>query len=122
MDGKYLASNIGPLKVMSEGKVFIAINDLFNSERFEKAEVVAYSITGYESRIIRIECLLKKENLYGPTLYFRNFDFYKSREKLEDSLKLTADYGAGFGDYDLQNYIKLRDFYLDSKNIAEVAQ
>ncbi|MDR7237170.1 hypothetical protein [Neobacillus drentensis] len=121
MDGLYLASNIGPLKTIGNGKAFIAINDLLNTDRFENVELVAYSIEGNDGRIIRIECLLKKEGLYGPTIYFRNFEFYKSRCRLEDSLKLTADYGVGFGDYDLQNFIKLRDFYFQNKEVpAEV--
>ena len=121
MDGKYLASNIGPLKTIGDGKVFIAINDLLNTDRFENVELVAYSIERNDGLIIRLECLFKKEGKYGPTIYFRNFDFYKCNKELEDSLKLTADHGVGFGDYDLINFIKLRDFYFQSIEVpAEV--
>jgi hypothetical protein len=119
MDGKYLASNIEPLKTIGDGKVLVALNDLMNTDRFENVELVAYSINGNESRIIRIECLFKKEGKYGTTIYFRNFDVYKRNNKLEDSLKLTADHGVGFGDYDLQNFIELRDFYLQSREFKK---
>jgi hypothetical protein len=121
MDGKYLASNIGPLKTVGDGKVFIALNDLLNTHRFENAELVAYSIDSNDGRIIWLECLFKKEGKYGHTFHYRTFNFYKSRKQLEDSLKLTADYGVGFGDYDLNNFIALRDFYLQNKEVpAEV--
>lgn len=44
MDGKYLADNISPLKGLGRGKAFITINDLLNTERFNKVDLVAYSI------------------------------------------------------------------------------
>lgn len=112
MDGFYLASNMGPLKTIGEGKVFIDLNALLSTDRFENVELVAYSIDDSDGRIIRLECLLKKEGKYGHTFHYRTFNFYISRKQLEDSLKLTADYGVGFGDYDLNNFIALRGFYL----------
>jgi hypothetical protein len=118
MDGKYLASNFGPLKALGEGKVFIVINDLLNTNRFEDIEMAAYSIRESESNIVIIECLFKSEGIYGPTLYYRRFYFYKRHETVEDSLVETAKYGVGFGDFELQNFIKLRDFYLEHLKTA----
>jgi hypothetical protein len=121
MDGKYLVSNIGPLKTIGEGQVVIAISNLLNTDNFENAELVAYSIDGNDGRIIYLECLFKKEGKYGHTLFYRNFHFYKRNNRLEDALKLTADYGVGIGDLDIHNFIKLRDFYLQNKEVpAEV--
>lgn len=112
MDGKYLASNIGPLKVIGDGKVFIAINDLLNSNRFEKVELVAYSIRGSEGRIVTIECLFR--NKQRETFYYRSFDFYRETGNIDDDLRLTADYGIGFCDYELTLFMQLRDFYLQN--------
>jgi hypothetical protein len=112
MDGKYLASNNGPLKVLGEGIVFITINDLLNTNRFESVELVAYSIRGYDSRIITIDCLFKKEGEFR-TLFFRDFDFFKRNNSVSDELKLTADHGIGIGEYTIENFLKLRDFYLE---------
>jgi hypothetical protein len=120
VNGKYLASNIEPLKVLGEGKVFNAINDLLNSNRFKDVSLTAYSICESESRIPTIECLFKTEGKYGPTLYFRRFDFYKHNGNVEDDLALTAKHGVGFADFDLQNFIKLRDFYLEHSKTPEV--
>jgi hypothetical protein len=114
MDGKYLASNIGPLKVIGDGKAFITINDLLNSNQFEDAELVAYSIRDYESRIVNVDCLFNKFS--SPTerniLFFRSFDYYKRNESIVDDLKLTAEYGIGFADFEMERFIEIRDFYL----------
>jgi archaellum biogenesis protein FlaJ (TadC family) len=114
MDGKYLASNIGPLKTINDGKVFIAINDLMNTVRFENVELVAYSINGKE-----VQCLFKRSE--GFTLFIRRFNFYKSTGNVDDYLKLIAEHGIGIADYDIDDFLKLRDFYLQNKEVpAEV--
>jgi hypothetical protein len=121
MDGKYLASNIGPLKTIGEGKSFIAINDLLNS--FEGVELAAYSIHESESRVVGIDCLFKEfsKHTERDIFSFRPFDFYKSTRNTDDALKLTADYGVGFTDYDMNRFMELRDFYLKYKEVpAEV--
>lgn len=120
MDGKYLASNIGPLKVIGDGKPFTTINDLLNSDRFENVRLVAYSISGHEKNIVTVECLF--EHKTRKTIYYRDFDFYKVTGKIEDSMKMTADYGIGFADFDIDNFIKLRDFYFQHSLATEIAQ
>ncbi|MEH7093976.1 hypothetical protein [Neobacillus vireti] len=115
MDGKYLASNFEALKVLGDGKVFVTVNDLLNSNRFENVELVAYSIDGTSSEIVNVECLFRHTK--RDTMYFRDFDFYKNPDHVSDNLKRTADYGRGFADYDLYRFIKLRDFYLQSIEI-----
>lgn len=120
MDGKYLASNIGPLKVIGNGKVFISINDLLNSDRFECAELAAYSISESESRVVGIDCLFKKysQHTERDILSFRTFDFYKRTGNVNDYLKQTADHGIGFTDYELNKFMELRDFYLQNKEVS----
>lgn len=109
MDGLYLASNIGPLKVIGDGKVYIAIHDLLNSSRFENIELAAYTILGTEDRIVSVKCLFKKDS---GVLYYREFGYFKRTKNVCDDLKLTAENGIGFGDFDLYYFTELRDFYL----------
>ncbi|SDM18249.1 hypothetical protein [Bacillus sp. OK048] len=123
MDGKYLASNTGPLKVIGEGKVFITINDLLNTDRFKMVELAAYTIRGSESRIVSINCLFKKEGEHDSVLFYRSFDFYKRHGMVDDDLKLTAEHGIGFGDFDIYNFTQLRDFYREHSKVpvAEIS-
>lgn len=109
MDGKYLASNIAPLKEIGDGKVFNAVNDLMNSNQFKNAELAAYSINGSDNRIVTCEFLFSRTD--RRTLYFRTFDFYKATGTVDDVLKLTADFGVGLADTDLERFLRLRDFY-----------
>jgi hypothetical protein len=121
MDGRYLASNIGQLKIIGDGKVFVTINDLLNSERFIGVELVAYEISGSDKRIVTVNCLLKRAG--REVILFRRFDFYKATRRVEDDLKLTADYGIGIGDFDLISFSELRNWYLQSLEIpAEAIQ
>jgi hypothetical protein len=124
MDGKYLASNIAPLKVIGDGKVFIEINNLLNSNRFENFELAAYTILGNEDRIVSVKCLFRKISSitdYG-VLFFRTFDYYKGTKNVTDVLKSTGEYGIGFGDFDLYYFTELRDFYHQHITASEVAQ
>jgi hypothetical protein len=121
MDGKYLATNIGPLKTIGEGKVFNAITDLLNSDRFEGVELAAYSIRESESRVVGIDCLFKKYSHHTERdiLSFRTFDFYRRTGNVNDYLKQTAEHGIGFTDYELNKFMELRDFYLQNKEVPE---
>jgi hypothetical protein len=121
MDGKFLTSNIGPLKVIGDGKVFVAINDLLNTNRFKKVELAAYEIADSNSRIVTIHCLFIHAE--RGTLYYRQFAFFESTESVNDDLKLTAEHGIGFGDFEMFYFQKLRDWYLQNIKVsAEVAQ
>ena len=113
MDGKYLASNIGQLKTIGDGKALNAINDMLNSDRYKDVQLVGYSINGSEGRIVTVDCLFQHKK--RETIYFRSFDFYKSTKKVEDNLQLSAKHGRGFSDHDLTCFIELRDFYLKNK-------
>lgn len=117
MDGKYLASNIAPLKTIGDGKTFVKITEKLNNDHFESVDLVAYSITGSDDRIVNVECLFKYKE--RTTLYFRDFDFYKRTENLEDGLKMSADYGAGFADHNIDRFLILRDFYLEKEKFDD---
>jgi hypothetical protein len=113
MDGLYLSSNLKPLESIGEGKALKCLGDVFKSDRFQDVEMVAYLITGPETRIPDIDILFKHRE--RSTLYTRRFTYYKFRGKLEDDLKLTADHGIGIADFDVDNFLKLREFYLKNK-------
>ncbi|MBT2722278.1 hypothetical protein [Bacillus sp. ISL-46] len=115
MNGLYLASNIGPIKTLGEGEVFITVNDLLNTDRFKNVEMVAYRITGNDDRIATVECLFKRTE--RRTLFFREFNFYKSTKNVSDHLKLTAEHGIGIGEFEIDSYLELRDFYLQHTEV-----
>jgi hypothetical protein len=116
MNGKYLATNIEPLQSTADGKVLETINKLLaarNKHTEHKVELVAYSISGFERGIVTIDCLIERKG--RKTLFFRRYDFYKETGTIDDDIKQTADYGIGFAQYDVNNFLELRDFYLQNK-------
>jgi hypothetical protein len=116
MDGKYLTSNIEPLKVIGDGMVFVAIDVLLNTNRFKNIELVAYEIAGSDTPIVTVNCLFIQ--VERKTLFYRRFDFYKATKNVEDDLKLTADHGIGIGDFDVHFFSKLRNWYLQNIEVV----
>jgi hypothetical protein len=118
MDGKYLSCNIGPLKAIGGGKVFVSINDLLNTNRFKNVVLVAYEIMESDTRIPTVHCLFIRTE--SNAFFFRRFDFYEVTKSVSDDLKLTADHGIGIGDFDIYHFSKLHNWYL--QNIAVVVE
>jgi hypothetical protein len=115
MDGLYLASNLEPLKLLGEGNALKKVNDLLESDRFQGYRLAAYSIRGSKDRIVTVRTLFEKNE--SGTLFYRDFDLYKRDNHISDCLIETAQYGVGIGDFDLDYFIKLRDFYRQNKEV-----
>jgi hypothetical protein len=116
MNVKYLATNIDPLKDIGDGKVFEAINAII-SDRNEhitsaaKGELVAYEIQNMETPIVTINILIKSHN----SLLFRNFNYFMRLGNLDDGLNDSAKYGFGIHYTKMEDFFKLRKFYLKNK-------
>lgn len=118
MNGKYLATNIDQLKEIADGKVLRKLNNILddlNESRAEssKGKLVAYEIEGdNDSAFLNVFCLIKSENGF----FYRSFELFKKRNKVEDELLSSAMYGLGFSDWHLDHFLDLRNLYLESKN------
>jgi hypothetical protein len=118
MDGLYLASNLKPLLDVEAGEVLKKINEILKDRNEKrtgtgKGEIVAYRISSSSPEIMDIDFLI--ENNCG--LFYRPFNFYKSIRSIDDAIPYGAKYGFGFMDLDVERFMKLRDFYLQNKEV-----
>jgi hypothetical protein len=115
MNGKYLATNLEPLKAIGSGKVLEAIDALINERNDHrvpsaKGDLVAYEIQDIGGRIVIINFLIENQN----GLSFRKFEYYMQSENVEDCLMGAAEYSFGIHYSVMEDFFKLRGFYVDS--------
>jgi hypothetical protein len=116
MSGKYLSTNIEPLKAIGDGKVFEAINAII-SDRNEyraseaKGKLIAYKIHDFSGRIVDINFLIEDHN----GLSFGKFEYYMRSGNVEDSLMSSTKYSFGIHFSAMEDFFELREFYLENK-------
>ncbi|WP_147536067.1 hypothetical protein [Bacillus marasmi] len=118
MDGKYLATNLEPLKSIGDRKLFEEIIEFMTSRENRAPKLIAYSIQGIDENIVTVDCLFERHHkeINLKTLYFRTFEYFRVTEDIYDVSKRSIEYGIGFSEYHLDSFVDLRNFYLESKN------
>lgn len=109
--GIHLGTNLTALEAVGEGKVLEKITALL--EEYEGNTIACYEIEHVHNSV-DVRILFKQVSEISSWFKYRAFQYSMRFGHIEDRLQDALEYNVGINEFQMEYFLKLRQFYLEN--------